>query len=178
MLGLLRGTMAALAGAPSLAGWLVVSRDARLLDLGSRFGALAQQVAVAHGAGALLVVPGDLPLVTAAAVEALLAARPPVGPSALLAPARDGRGTNALLLSPPGALEFAFGEDSAPRHRAAARSAGLPMALHEAAEFALDLDTPADLEAVARLQGQWMQWAEDATPPRRPGLWSLAGLAG
>lgn len=193
MLGLLRGTMAALAGAPSLAGWLVVSRDARLLDLGSRFGALAvreegddlnaalrqaQQVAVAHEAAALLVVPGDLPLVTAAAVEALLAARPLVGPSALLAPARDGRGTNALLLSPPGALEFAFGEDSAPRHRAAARAAGLPMALHEAAEFALDLDTPADLEAVARLQGQWMQWAEDATPPRRPGLWSLAGLAG
>src|SRR5947208_3814188 len=41
MLRLLRGTMAALAGVPALTGWLVVSRDERLLALGVAAGGVA-----------------------------------------------------------------------------------------------------------------------------------------
>ncbi len=175
MLGLLRGPMAALAAAPSLAGWFVVSPDPRLLALGQKAGARplhehvhdlngalreARDAAMAQGADSLLIVPGDLPLVSADAIEALLAAALHLPRGVVLAPARDGRGTNALLVSPPDALEFTFGPDSALRHAEAARAAGLPLLLHEAAEFALDLDTPDDLDAVARLQGQWLTWEQ------------------
>src|SRR5207245_486708 len=121
----------------------------------------ARDAVLARGATALLVVPGDLPLVTPEAIETLIATGRRRGGSVVVAPARDGRGTNALLLSPPDALDFSFGPDSAQRHIAAARANGLRgsrlrVAVHEAAEFALDLDTPSDLEAVARLQGQWL----------------------
>jgi 2-phospho-L-lactate guanylyltransferase len=219
MLRLLRGTMAALAGVPGLAGWFVVSRDVRILDLGRaagghplrevehrstprgspsvspsgdsapwspRDGALstgersdhlnaalrqARDAALARGATALLVVPGDLPLLDAGAVEALLARHHAGAREIVLAPAHDGRGTNALLLSPPAAVDLAFGGESAPRHVAAARAAGLRVVIHEAPEFALDLDTPADLDAVARLQGQWLGWDQaDAAGPDRDGL--------
>ncbi|GAC1434882.1 MAG: 2-phospho-L-lactate guanylyltransferase [Chloroflexota bacterium] len=175
MLRLLQGTIDALRAAPSLAGWLVVSPDTRLLALAQARGGhvlreepragqfdlnaalrQARDAVVARGASAILILPGDLPLVRPEAIEALLAVALRTDSGVLLAPARDGRGTNALLLTPPDALEFSFGPDSAPRHAAAAQEAGLPLLLHQDAAFALDLDTPADLEAVARLQGQWL----------------------
>ena len=64
-------------------------------------------------------------------------------------PDRHGTGTNALVLSPPDAIRPAFGEGSRDRHVAAAREAGIPFAVEELPSLALDLDTPADLVALA-----------------------------
>jgi len=57
---------------------------------------------------------------------------------------RHGRGTNALLLSPPGLVMPAFGEDSRAAHRAAATAARARW-LELDGPLALDVDTPADL---------------------------------
>ena len=62
---------------------------------------------------------------------------------------RHGTGTNALLLSPPDAIEPAFGPDSFARHTAAAQAAQLPYRAEAVAGLALDVDTPGDLAGFA-----------------------------
>ena len=100
------------------------------------------------GAWSVAVVLGDLPLLTAADVAALVALAGGDAPVVVLAPDRHERGTNALLLRPPDAIPFAFGPDSLARHRAAAAARGLPVRLYRAPGTALDLDTPEDLAAL------------------------------
>jgi 2-phospho-L-lactate guanylyltransferase len=67
-------------------------------------------------------------------------------PSTVLVPSRSGLGTNAVLLSPPGALSLRFGEPSFPAHLANARQLGLRTEVLELAGLGLDLDTPDDLD--------------------------------
>jgi 2-phospho-L-lactate guanylyltransferase len=66
------------------------------------------------------------------------------GEGVIIAPSHDG-GTNALLLRPPHAIGFAFGEGSFARHCAMAAAAGLPCHVYESATLALDVDHPEDL---------------------------------
>ena len=62
---------------------------------------------------------------------------------------RHGTGTNALVLSPPDAIEPAFGPDSFARHVAAAEAAQVPHRVEEVPGLALDVDTPGDLAELA-----------------------------
>ena len=103
----------------------------------------AAGVAIAGGASALLALPADLPLATAADVMALTTSLP-AAPAVVLAPTVDG-GTGALLRCPPLALPARFGPSSlrahlrlAEHHSVNTRVVGLP-------HLALDIDRPADL---------------------------------
>jgi 2-phospho-L-lactate guanylyltransferase len=97
------------------------------------------------GADGLLVLPMDLPLVSSEALQSLLGElADPRRPLAVLVPDRHGRGTNALLLSPPDAIEFCFGGDSRAAHVECARSRGVRI-VEADGPLTLDLDTPADL---------------------------------
>jgi 2-phospho-L-lactate guanylyltransferase len=101
----------------------------------------------AAGADALLVLPIDLPLVSADALKSLLGVLDdPRRPLAVIVPDRHGRGTNALLLAPPDAIEFCFGGDSRAAHVDCAVSRGVRV-VETDGPLALDLDTPADLLA-------------------------------
>ena len=97
-----------------------------------------------RGATRIISLAGDLPLVTSADVEALIAAPPG---EAAIAPDRHGTGTNALSLPLPAALAFAYGYGlgSCARHKAEAARIGLT--LHEIITpgLARDVDEPADL---------------------------------
>lgn len=96
----------------------------------------------AQGAEALLVIPGDLPTLTAADIQLLLE-RHAEGLS--LCPAiRDG-GTNALVCSPPDAIDFQFGKDSAQRHLDTANSHGIKALRMAIPAFFRDIDIPDDL---------------------------------
>jgi len=57
---------------------------------------------------------------------------------------RDG-GTNALVITPPAAIQFRFGEESARHHLEAGEGAGLISKEIELNAFSHDIDTPADL---------------------------------
>ncbi len=147
-----------------LAGVLVVSRDQQALAQAEQAGAQillenghdlndaltqASQQAVAYGAEAILVLPADLPLLTPDDVQQLYtlgAAQPGV----VITPSPDG-GTNALLLHPPGVIEFAFGPGSFERHRQLAHLAKRPVQVFESSTLALDVDWPEDLNSLQSL---------------------------
>jgi 2-phospho-L-lactate/phosphoenolpyruvate guanylyltransferase len=109
----------------------------------------AREWAEGRGADALLVVLGDLPLLSRADVAAILALARHTPAAVVLAPDRHEHGTNALLLRPPGAIPFAFGPGSLARHLEAAAARDLPAHLYRSPGTALDVDTPDDLAAVA-----------------------------
>ena len=104
--------------------------------------------AEAEGAGLVVLLPGDCPLLDPRELDGLLTGIPEryVG----VVPDRHGTGTNALVLSPPGAIVPAFGEGSRDRHVALARQAGVPFGIDEVPSLGLDLDTPADIIALTR----------------------------
>lgn len=106
-------------------------------------------LAEAEGATCVALLPGDCPLLDPRELERLLTGIP--GQYVAVVPDRHGTGTNALVLSPPDAIQPAFGEGSRDRHVAAAREAGIPFAIEELDSLALDLDTPADIVALTRV---------------------------
>jgi len=103
--------------------------------------------AIELGAERVLLVPGDCPALAPAEVTALLegSAR---SPGVVVIPDRHGTGTNALVLSPPDAIEPAFGPGSRARHERLAAEAGVSASVEAIPSLALDIDTPADLDAL------------------------------
>jgi 2-phospho-L-lactate guanylyltransferase len=110
---------------------------------------LGVEAATRRGFDRVLLVPGDCPALDPEELATLLA-RPPAAaaPHVIIVPDRHGTGTNALLLTPPGALAPAFGEGSFARHAALARAAGAAVEMAEVPSLGLDVDTPGDLAAL------------------------------
>lgn len=104
------------------------------------------------GMDAALILPGDIPLLRAEDVEGVLraASGSPGAPFAVLAPAHDRMGTNALLLAPPDVLRLRFGHDSFRYHLNEASARGVPVNVIENSRIALDIDEPADLRQLIR----------------------------
>jgi 2-phospho-L-lactate guanylyltransferase len=124
---------------------------------------LATGEAKAGGATAVLILPGDLPLVSAVALERLVDAADAAlaagsgRPVVVVVPADARGGTNAILLAPPDAIEPAFGEGSLAAHLRAAEAAHASVQVVADPALSFDLDTPEDLERLepdllARLQ--------------------------
>ena len=100
------------------------------------------------GCEAVLILPGDMPLVRSGDIEAVLAQVPDgqITPFALLVPSHDRLGTNALLLAPPDVIKLRFGYDSFSYHISQVSAQGLPIRCFENEHIALDIDEPKDLE--------------------------------
>jgi 2-phospho-L-lactate guanylyltransferase len=157
--------MASLRRVPGLDSVVVVTADrvAESAALGERVQVLrdtaqagqsaAAQIGIefaqASGFDRVLLVPGDTPLLDPGEVAALMRRGLDEGIGALIVPDRHGEGTNALLLSPPDAIEPSFGPGSCERHVAAARAAGVACAVERVPTLALDVDTGQDLELLA-----------------------------
>jgi 2-phospho-L-lactate/phosphoenolpyruvate guanylyltransferase len=107
--------------------------------------------AVEGGAEAVLLLSSDLPLVTAGAVQALLAAASRLKPPVVVAVPAIGRGgTNALYLHPPDVIGMHFGDESLVKFREDAESRGVSFVVHNSEAMALDLDEPSDLARLSR----------------------------
>ncbi len=157
---LLRATIAATSGSARIAETLVVTPDDAVRHVAMELGArpirqretglnrgidLGREEAVAGGADAVLILPMDLPEVTTDAVDDVLATLDGTRrPLVAIVPDRHGRGTNALLLAPPDAIDTCFGGDSRAAHAGAAREAGAELVELDG-PLRLDLDTPEDL---------------------------------
>jgi len=142
----------------------VVTGDSRVAEIASSLGAQLIREEVERGETdavdfarrelkqlkreAVLIVPGDMPLVRSADIEEVLAQVPEGagGPFALLVPSHDRMGTNALLLAPPDIIKLRFGYDSFTYHMSQLSGQGLPLRFIENERLALDIDEPKDLE--------------------------------
>ena len=158
---MLINTLRVLAEVPEIMRTLVVSTDPTVLALAQENGAealeeigspslnkaLIQSTAIAseRQAQSVLVLPADLPLIRAEDVRALIEAAP-THPVVAISPDRKRRGTNALLVAPPGTIEYEFGPDSFERHVRSAKASGARVEIIELPTLGLDLDAPEDLE--------------------------------
>ena len=111
----------------------------------------AARYAVERGATKVLILPTDMPNLTAEDVRAMASPRG-CGPQIIIAPSRDG-GTNALMLQPGQAIPFAFGRDSFRRHQRLAVEAGIPVRVVESASLLFDVDLPEDYRLVFNCSG-------------------------
>jgi 2-phospho-L-lactate guanylyltransferase len=149
-------SLATLQGCAQVDHALVVSSDSEARDLAAAQGAEAldesgaglnpaleeaRSYAVSHGAASLLVLASDLPLLTASDLDAMLSHD---GPGVAIAPDHRRQGTNALLLQPPGAIDFHFGESSLQQHHEAAAAAGIAPIEVFRTGLAFDVDLPRD----------------------------------
>jgi len=164
---LLQNTLKTFADLKEVEEVLVISRDPQALTIARNYGARtvredgqpelntalkrATVVAQLYATGGVLVLPADLPLVTREDILTLIerAGEPPV---VVIAPDRHERGTNALLISPTGLIEYDFGEDSFQRHCQRAREAGARLEIVNLPTLGLDLDLPEDLELVRKFE--------------------------
>lgn len=104
-----------------------------------------------RGASELVILPADLPLVSAADIEAVVRS----GRRSGFAIATDvsGTGTNALYLRPATGFRFRFGPGSRQRHVAEALRLGLRPALVRTRGLQFDVDSIDDLARLEALAG-------------------------
>ncbi len=153
------------------AGIIVVSRDPQVQITAAPFAVewvdeeeadlnaaleQARRVAHARGASAVLALPADLPLLTAADLAALCD-QAAAEATVVISRSRDG-GTNALYIDKSVPLPFSFGPESFARHCAAAQALGARVARHHSATLEFDLDSPADL-------AEWRLAVQDCPQP-------------
>lgn len=102
------------------------------------------------GTQGLLTVSADLPVLDIHDIRQMIAL------SSLhrlvLAPARDGLGTNAILARPPLIVPYLFGPHSFHRYQQAARKRGLSTTQYHGIGTSLDIDTIDDLDDLYELQ--------------------------
>lgn len=168
---LLAQTLTSAAEVDLLAGIMVISRDAEALDMARAAGVMlleeevnpvengddpedslnralrqARKVATRQGADAILILPADLPLISAEEIRAFVELGEELAQGLIIAGSGDG-GTNALLLKPPHAIDFAYGPHSFQEHIRRAEEIGIPVHVVTSAALALDLDSPEDLQS-------------------------------
>jgi 2-phospho-L-lactate guanylyltransferase len=164
---LLEHTLEILSGIKELEQVLVVSRDPHALAIARGHGARtvredgqphlntaltrATVVAMVYATRGVLILPADLPLLAREDVLALIerATNPPV---VVIAPDRHEKGTNALLMSPAGLIQYDFGEGSFQRHCKRAQKAGARLEIVKLPSLGLDLDLPEDLALLDKLK--------------------------
>lgn len=145
---------------PQVAGTLVISRDTKALAIAREMGARsvqegspsdlnpalirATEVVRVWGASGVLILPADLPFIATADVAAM--ARLGIEtPSIVLATDAQADGTNAMLVRPPGLIDYQYGMGSYHMHLEEARRLGVPVLHYESERLQLDIDVPEDL---------------------------------
>jgi 2-phospho-L-lactate guanylyltransferase len=157
----LERTLSVLRSVPDIQQILVVSRDPAALAIAREYGARtvledgsqelnralkrATTFAQAYSASSILIVPADIPLITADDVHQLIVTGKKA-PFVTLAPDRREDGTNAMMICPPGTIDYHYGSGSFARHSELTRQAGATLNIVHSPNFELDLDLPEDLE--------------------------------
>ncbi|MCZ6870681.1 MAG: 2-phospho-L-lactate guanylyltransferase [Gammaproteobacteria bacterium] len=104
----------------------------------------AARYAGERGATGIVMLPGDLPLVTAEDID-VMAELVTHQPAIAISPDVDENGTNCIAVSPPDLMRYHFGGGSFHRHCHEARARGAAPTVKHLPGLALDVDTVADL---------------------------------
>ena len=146
---------------------VVISRDSSVLGMARDFKARTVQedghshlnlalqratvVAEMYGATSVLILPADLPLLSAEVLRDSVL-RAGKAPSAVIAPDHRGDGTNAMLITPTGLFGYHYGVGSFRKHCELASKVGAKLEIVEREELGLDLDLPEDLEHLKQIE--------------------------
>jgi len=165
---MLHDVVATLAAWPRRPACALVTSDSFAIELAKRYdfeiipdpanpgesGAIemATRLCVERGLESTLVIPADIPLIQASELEEILEHAPDEG--SVLAPAADGRGTNAAFRRPANLFPLRFGNDSFKPHLAAAQTTGKPCIVLHLPGIAVDVDNPEDLQRLLALPGE------------------------
>ncbi|MGB7601726.1 MAG: 2-phospho-L-lactate guanylyltransferase [Candidatus Sulfotelmatobacter sp.] len=165
---MLRDVVTAIAAWPRRPSCALVTGDPFALDLARQYdfevipdpanpgetGAIemATRLCVERGVDSTLVIPADIPLIQATELEQIYAVAPDEG--SVLAPAADGRGTNAIFRRPANLFPLRFGNDSFKPHLAAARATGKSCQVLKLPGIAVDVDNPEDLQQLLSHPGE------------------------
>lgn len=154
--------LAVLSAHPAISRVTLVSDDPGASLLAARYGAecwseqslgcqglnavvaCASERLLADSAGPLLVLHGDLPLLCAEDITAVIEARQALD-GLVIATDCQGSGTNLLAFDRASRPRFCFGVDSCARHLAGAREAGMPVKVLHRPGTATDVDEARDL---------------------------------
>ncbi|MBX3503266.1 MAG: 2-phospho-L-lactate guanylyltransferase [Alphaproteobacteria bacterium] len=163
---MLADVLEAVAGAKSLAGVMLITLEPIARAMAGRIGARVEaegaraghtgsvaaglRILAREGKGGFMTMPGDIPAVRAAEIDAILAAHRPA-PSFTISPAHDDLGSNAVVCSPPDSVPLRFGENSYFPHLDAARAQGIEPTILRQPGVAMDIDHPVDLDTFLRL---------------------------
>jgi 2-phospho-L-lactate guanylyltransferase len=163
-------TLDVIAQVPRIDGVIVVSRDLTILELARQRNAItlmesdsglnpaitqAAQWAAQHRARSVIVIPVDLPLITAGDLEVMID-QAVEERCIVIAPDQHEDGTNVLLVRPPDALHFAYGTSSFNVHRAQASARGLIVHEYRSPTTAFDIDVPEDLKRYRALDARML----------------------
>ena len=159
---MLHDVLQAASEARLVSGIVVVSNEVRsryavervgglyLEETGSGLSSAIQQAAdwlLSHGQRGLMMLPGDVPLVSSREIDNVIEDH--FGsPAISLVPDREHDGTNALAATPVDAIPFSFGRDSFSLHKKAAEAAGISPVVHHLSGLALDIDNPMDVQTL------------------------------
>jgi 2-phospho-L-lactate guanylyltransferase len=151
----------------------VVSPDERVLAHTREWGAysLCEEVAGHNEAlraaaeskalaetSALLTISADLPFLHSNDIQRMVELS--AGHDLVLAPAREGTGTNAILMRPPLVVPYLFGPRSFQHYQRAARQRSQNTAIYHSIGTALDIDIIDDLDDLYEAQalsGEYME---------------------
>ncbi len=166
MLAMARDVLAALCQSSALSGVLIVSRTREADALAQTFsterfaespdadlpGALtqaSQHLRDHYGARGVMVIPADVPLISAREIDEILSGHDLTAAGAVtVVPDADHLGTNCLALSPPGVIDFIFDGRSFKPHVDAAFATGITPRIVPSRGFQLDIDTADDLHTL------------------------------
>lgn len=162
---LLRRTLGILKSARGVEDILLVSRDEKVRSLAEkekvRFlqeqgtglnQALEQATrwSIEQHYAAILVLPLDLPVLTKEDVDAIIDMGNEMGESIVIAPDQEMKGTNALMIKPPGILDYQFGLDSFHRHCQQVQDRHIDHRVYRSAGIGFDLDSPSQYQSILR----------------------------
>jgi len=169
---MLGNTLRTLSEIPEIDQVLVVSSDPSALALAREYHARTVQeegksglntalrratvVAQMYAAQDLLIIPADLPLITKEDIREFMghAGKPPV---IVIAPDRHCDGTNALLMSPAGIIEYRSGPGSYKHHIQQAQKKGVRVEICQLSSLELDLDRPEDLDLLKQIEAMKLE---------------------
>ncbi len=164
VLAMLKDVLKAMSGARSITGTIVVSPDEDVVKFAKKNGAegviepgvefnealkIAIQSAITNGATSVLIMPSDIPFLTADDIENIVAMASSQR-EIVITPSKDN-GTNALFLKPPDVMSPRFGGESFPAHLSEAHRAGVKPRIYRSVTVATDIDDPDDLVEAKKL---------------------------
>jgi 2-phospho-L-lactate/phosphoenolpyruvate guanylyltransferase len=168
-LAMLEDVLTALKLSTAVQEIVVVSNDLNVQEVADKFGVShfsvdqpglnpaieeATKWCIRNHADSVLVVPADIPLVSAQDIDEIVALGSE-GKSVVLSPSTDG-GTNALFKCPPNLVPARFGLGSSAKHAKEAYNKGVCVKLHYSIGIANDIDSSEDLKKIFEVENNTM----------------------